>query len=106
MIAQLASFLSIPNEEILPALDPKPPLPPGYFTSSVLDIFHYFNTNADICEPCRPHSDAGLVTVIPCTSVPGLQILDKSKAYAPDNERWIDVEKQASLVFCQLIIQD
>merc|ERR1711879_408355 len=47
----------------------------SYFTRSPFDIFHYFNE-----EGGRPnssvHVDPGLITVVPCSPVPGLEIRD------------------------------
>lgn len=79
--------INIDASDIKLGLDPLENVPASYISSSVLDLFNYFNTNENCTEPCRPHTDAGLLTVVPCALEPGLQIFD-----VKTNE-WIDVER-------------
>jgi hypothetical protein len=46
---------------------------------SFLHVFKYSSTEAGhVVMPCPPHTDSGLVTVIPCAQAPGLEILVQS----------------------------
>lgn len=66
-------------------------------------LFRYFRYKNKPClpedEPCKVHTDIGLLTIIPVTTVPQLQMLH------PDNFEWIDAEplsttKNEVIVFC------
>jgi hypothetical protein len=49
---------------------------------SFLHVFKYSSTEAGhVAMPCPPHTDSGLVTVIPCAQAPGLEILVQSHTF-------------------------
>lgn len=64
---------------------------------SVLNLYHYFNSPSDE-EPCRPHADPGLLTVLGRSTCAGLQAvrpLTPGKAPgcpASYGEEWLDLE--------------
>eukprot|EP01094_Clydonella_sp_ATCC50884_P028123 TRINITY_DN8348_c0_g1_i1.p1 TRINITY_DN8348_c0_g1~~TRINITY_DN8348_c0_g1_i1.p1 ORF type:complete len:463 (+),score=146.04 TRINITY_DN8348_c0_g1_i1:49-1389(+) len=82
-------------------------LPPRYISSSVLDIFYYLNAAAGrphekLVESTVPvwadsgnvvyrnhldHVDSGLVTVVPVTTVPALEVFCQERLH------WVQVEK-------------
>ena len=46
---------------------------------SFLHVFKYSSTEAGhVSMPCPPHTDSGLVTIIPCAQAPGLEVLVQS----------------------------
>jgi isopenicillin N synthase-like dioxygenase len=58
------------------------------YTESVLDLFHYNNTDVAKGVPnLNPHFDPGLLTAVPCAQVAGLQVQDR------ETQGWIPVEE-------------
>jgi isopenicillin N synthase-like dioxygenase len=73
-LRMLAFDLKVDDKKLECLVDRKP-LPRNSFSSSFLHVFKYEPQNR-ILEQCPPHTDSGLVTVIPCAETPGLEILD------------------------------
>ena len=93
---------------------------------SVLNLYHYFNEETCLEEPCRQHADPGLVTVLCRSSTTGLEVRLPLKPggapgiHATYQEEWQDVEEvmdqcaqdagatgrgvEGSEVFCFLVI--
>jgi len=72
---------------------------PGYVSSSIMDNFHYYNNihaenqNLENHEVRfqnnhAAHTDSGLMTVVVCTDVPGLEVFDQKL------NKWISLENQ------------
>jgi isopenicillin N synthase-like dioxygenase len=58
------------------------------FTESVLDLFHYNNTDMTAEVPnLDPHYDPGLLTAVPCAKVAGLQVRCRL------TQQWVAVEE-------------
>jgi len=55
-----------------------------------MGLYHYYS-HLDMTETCQIHKDLGLLSFIPCSKVPGLQVLDY------EIMQWVEVEKFASL---------
>eukprot|EP01128_Nolandella_sp_AFSM9_P011949 TRINITY_DN8833_c0_g1_i1.p1 TRINITY_DN8833_c0_g1~~TRINITY_DN8833_c0_g1_i1.p1 ORF type:complete len:336 (-),score=71.18 TRINITY_DN8833_c0_g1_i1:90-1097(-) len=65
-------------------------LPPGYPSSSNIDLFRYFNLDAfnDKWNSNHPaHVDSGLISIIPVSTIPGLEFEDQKLG------GWIAIEK-------------
>jgi isopenicillin N synthase-like dioxygenase len=54
--------------------------------ASVLDLFHYHNRGFESDVNMGSHADPGLLTVTPCSEVPGLELLDQATL------SWVDIE--------------
>ena len=98
LIISLAQQRGIPNESILSVLDwPLNTLPTGGVTSSILDLFHYYNhsehemndgSELALKHNIGPHTDNSILTMVPMAEVSGLQIWDVEEL------RWVDMEDQ------------
>jgi len=98
LIFSLAEQRGIPNEYILSVLDwPLNTLPTGGVTSSILDLFHYYNhsehemndgSELALKHNIGPHTDNSILTMVPMAEVSGLQIWDVEEL------RWVDMEDQ------------
>ena len=53
---------------------------------SVLDLFFYRNDSTSDGENMSSHSDPGLLTITPCSAVPGLEVQDAATG------EWVDAE--------------
>ena len=52
---------------------------PGYISTSLLDMFHYYNKfDREDGEKYKnnhlSHTDSGIVTLVPCAAIPGLEV--------------------------------
>ena len=54
---------------------------PGYISSSLLDMFHYYNkfdredgSNEKYKNNHLSHTDSGILTLVPCAAIPGLEV--------------------------------
>jgi len=66
----------------------------GYISSSILDVFHYFNrfrshpqSKSKFKNNHLSHSDSGILTLVPCADEPGLEVFDQKEKV------WIALEK-------------
>lgn len=57
----------------LEALLDKFPLSQHKYSASFLHVFKYHASTSPM--PCPPHTDSGLVTIIPCAKTPELEVL-------------------------------
>ena len=69
-------------------------LPDEYISSSIMDNFHYFNhfqqdgdTDERFINNHGSHTDSGLMTLVVCTDVPGLEVKDQKL------DCWISLEQ-------------
>jgi len=68
---------------------------PSYVGSCLLDVFHYDNTfkhedgsHGKFKNNHLSHSDSGILTLVPCADVPGLEVSDQSRG-----SDWIALEQ-------------
>jgi len=83
----LAQGIKINPGRLIEALDHEP-LGSGNFSNSILSIYRYFKHEL-VKESCDIHKDMGILTLVPCAAVPGLEVLDY------ENICWVEVEKIA-----------
>ncbi|ELR13953.1 uncharacterized protein ACA1_365010 [Acanthamoeba castellanii str. Neff] len=70
---------------------------------SFLHVFKYSSTEAGhVAMPCPPHTDSGLVTVIPCAQAPGLEILVQSHTFVCRVVGRV-VGRQCRVVSCRVV---
>lgn len=57
---------------------------PGSVTTSLLDVFHYFNSFSEVDQSDQKfknnhnsHTDSGILTVVPCADIAGLEIFNQ-----------------------------
>lgn len=67
----------------------KAPFPPTENSSSLLRLFAY-DPSSEEGAAAAAHKDLGLLTIIPCSQVPALEVIDDQK-----EGQWINVEKIA-----------
>jgi len=95
ILTVIASGLQVSSDAMLSSLLDSYVPPKEPYSSSFLHAFRYYpsdSTASDILKKtpyreslqCTEHTDSGLVTVIPCTYIPGLEVLDwRSLSWIP-----------------------
>eukprot|EP00027_Filamoeba_sp_ATCC50430_P013999 CAMPEP_0168570670 /NCGR_PEP_ID=MMETSP0413-20121227/16870_1 /TAXON_ID=136452 /ORGANISM="Filamoeba nolandi, Strain NC-AS-23-1" /LENGTH=257 /DNA_ID=CAMNT_0008603359 /DNA_START=145 /DNA_END=918 /DNA_ORIENTATION=+ len=69
----VALALKASPQALYDLMDP-PTLPTGQYSSNTIRMFNYFNKpNTDL--PAKDHNDLGLLTIIPKSTIPGLEVL-------------------------------
>ncbi|XP_062514336.1 uncharacterized protein LOC134189953 [Corticium candelabrum] len=74
---------------------------PGYISSSLLDMFHYYNkfdredgSNEKYKNNHLSHTDSGILTLVPCAAIPGLEGNESIRFVAIQSiSEWISLEK-------------
>jgi len=85
--------------------DPQP-LSPGTLASSPFDLFFYHNSpQAQRTINCHHHVDPGFLTVVPCATVPGLNILHKTEQMSIPIETMLEPFKDL-VVFSGLALEE
>ena len=96
-LAGLAEGIETAPENLTDKMLDKEQMGEGY-SSSIYRFFRYFMRVDAMEEPCQVHTDIGMMTMIPLSSAPALQLLH-SKEFA-----WIDIEKYGQerdvVIFC------
>jgi len=63
--------------------------PSNSFSHSIMGLYNYYH-HSNQTETCLIHKDMGFISLIPCASVPGLELLD-FEVFA-----WVQIEKFAN----------
>jgi isopenicillin N synthase-like dioxygenase len=112
VLEQVCDAQHIPRKKAMELLDPVPSdhsrpeitisesecwtsyVIPGYISTSLLDMFHYYNkfdredgSHEKYKNNHLSHTDSGILTLVPCAAIPGLEVYDQSLS------EWIAVEK-------------
>jgi len=107
LLKQIARGLGCDSTELLSLISPNDPDQPAP-QNNIKSNFCLFRYNDDkkvytTTQKCMVHQDSGLITLLPRSTFPGLEVLDKN------NKIWIPVEKFTQkndvLVFAGLVMQ-
>ncbi len=93
----VGSCLRVDPTKLLAMLD-EDPLPCNEVSASFMHLFDYAPLERAAAETCVPHTDSGLVTIIPCATTPGLEVLDWSTS------QWVATETDAVKDSCTVLI--
>jgi len=88
-LATLARGIKVEEDKFLSLLDSEEARSDtqNYYSSTIYRYFRYKNKKAGDEEPCKTHTDIGLLTIIPATEVSQLLLLNS------ETFEWIPVEK-------------
>ncbi len=87
-LAALARAIATPEENLTDKMMDPPGKELVGVSSSIFRFFHYFDGAARNQLGCLSHTDIGLITLIPVTNSPALEILDEI------DYRWRAYEKE------------
>jgi len=89
VLGVILESMEIDMNKLMAAYGDQDPLPEGKVSTSVFNIYHYYNTlEVKDTINCRQHIDPGLITVLSRGTISGLQISDPSYPQA----EWIVIE--------------
>lgn len=72
VLATLARGLQVPEEHLVERMVDAPDTP---LSSTIFRFFHYYATHGAV-PACHIHTDIGLITLIPATNWPSLEVMD------------------------------